>query len=150
LGIDLSGSSCPIRTTTTWDNGYGPLYVVRFSRKLCQTSSSALRRVRAGSIQDRGGACSVHPRNDPEGTGRWPKTPELLGCRPAGTSLLSLGRTLLRVDYPRPGITQQVCPARCNRACWVTVVHPCREVIYSNSRVHGNRTLSVVSLSTII
>ena len=42
LGIDLSGSSCPIRTTTTWDNGYGPLCVVRFFRKLCQTSSSAL------------------------------------------------------------------------------------------------------------
>ena len=42
LGIDLSGSSCPIRTTTTWDNGYGPLYAVCISRKLRQTSSSAL------------------------------------------------------------------------------------------------------------
>jgi hypothetical protein len=43
------------------------------------------------------------------------------------TSLLSLGRALLRVHLRRPGITQQVCPARVDRACWVTVVHPCRE-----------------------
>ena len=43
------------------------------------------------------------------------------------TSLPSLGRALLRVDLPRPGITQQVCPARGDRACWVTVVHPCRD-----------------------
>ena len=31
-----------------------------------------------------------------------------------------------------------------DQACWVTVVPPCREVIYSSSRVHGNRTLGVV------
>ena len=36
------------------------------------------------------------------------------------------------------------------RACRVTVVHPCRdENIYSNSRVHSNRTLSDVSGSNI-
>ena len=43
LGIDLSGSSCPIRTTTTWDNGYGPLCVVRFFRKLFRRRSSEMR-----------------------------------------------------------------------------------------------------------
>ena len=40
----------------------------------------------------RGGA-GIHPaRNDPECNGRWAQTPECLGGRPAGTSLLSLGR----------------------------------------------------------
>ena len=39
---------------------------------------------------DRADGAGIHPdRNDPECTGRWPKTPERLGCRPAGTSLLS-------------------------------------------------------------
>ena len=33
------------------------------------------------------------------------------------------------------------------RACRVTVVQPLLGVIYSNSRVHGNRTLGVVSVS---
>ena len=33
----------------------------------------------------------IHPaRNDPEGEGRRSKTPLHLGCRPAGTSLMSL------------------------------------------------------------
>ena len=27
------------------------------------------------------------------------------------------------------------------RACSITLVHHCREEIYSNSRVHGNKTL---------
>ena len=35
----------------------------------------------------------IHPaHNDPECNGRWAQTPECLGCRPAGTSLLSLAR----------------------------------------------------------
>ena len=39
------------------------------------------------------GGAGIHPaRNDPECNGRWAQTPEFLGCRPAGTSLLSLGR----------------------------------------------------------
>ena len=39
-----------------------------------------------------GGAYVCPARNDPECNGRWAQTPECLGCRPAGTSLLSLGR----------------------------------------------------------
>ena len=39
------------------------------------------------------GGAGIHPaHNDPECNGRWAQTPECLGCRPAGTSLLSLGR----------------------------------------------------------
>ena len=46
----------------------------------------------------------------------------------------------------------KVCPARGNRACramWCTPAG--KKLIYSNSRVHGNRTLGVVSqpLTTI-
>ena len=39
-----------------------------------------------------GGGMYRLARNDPECNGRWAQTPECLGCRPAGTSLLSLGR----------------------------------------------------------
>ena len=64
--FDLSWVVGPIRTTTTWDNGYGPLCVVRFFRKLCQTSSSALRPGRTGAIQP--GWCLASPCTQrPEG-----------------------------------------------------------------------------------
>ena len=39
-----------------------------------------------------GGGLYRPARNDPECTGRWAQTVECLGGRPAGTSLLSLGR----------------------------------------------------------
>ena len=143
--FDLSGSLALYALPPRGIMGMGPSasYVssesfVRRPVQHCGTAGSAPSRTEVVP-----GSNPAH--NDPECTGRWPKTPGRLGCRPAGTSLLSLGRTLLRVDHPRPGITQQVCPARCDRTCWVTVVHPCREVIYLNSRVHGNRTLRVVS-----
>src|SRR4051812_11223972 len=45
------------------------------------------------STQLGGGAGIPTARNDPECEGRRPKTLLQLGCRPAGTSLMSLGRT---------------------------------------------------------
>ena len=42
-------------------------------------------------------------------------------------------------------LPSKVCPAKGLSSVSGYVVHPCREVIYSNSRVHGNRTLGVVS-----
>jgi len=68
---------------------YGALYTVCISRKLCQTSSAALRHGWAGAIQDCGGAwlALLAPTRSAKGDG--PKTPERLGFRPTGTSLLS-------------------------------------------------------------
>ena len=42
----------------------------------------------------------------------------------------------------------KVCPARVNRACRAMWCTPAGKLIYSNSRVHGNRTLGVVSMSS--
>ena len=49
----------------------------------------------------------------------------------------SLGRVFPNKVY----VTREI------RACRVTVVHPRRDEIYLNSRVHDNRTLGVVSVS---
>ena len=42
----------------------------------------------------------------------------------------------------------KVCPARVNRACRAMICTPVGKLIYSNSRVHGHRTLGVVSMSS--
>ena len=42
----------------------------------------------------------------------------------------------------------KVCPARVNRAYRAMLCTPAGKLIYSNSRVHGHRTLGVVSMSS--
>jgi hypothetical protein len=117
-----------------------------FDRKLCQTSSSALWACRASATQDEVVLVPARRITTRSAKGDGPKTPEHLGYRPTGTSLLSLARTAsCRFSRGR------VLPSKCvqpefNRVCWVTVVHPCREDISIRIAVIlGNRTLRVVS-----
>jgi hypothetical protein len=56
--------------------------------------------------------------------GDGPKTPECLGCRPAGTSLWSLGRTTACRSAEAGHDPIKVCPAGVNRACWVSWCTP--------------------------
>jgi len=78
-----------------------------------------------------GDGAGIHPaRNDPECEGRGAQDPERLGCRPAGTSLMSLGRaTSCRIASVGRILTRcvRVCATLEIRAYRVTVVHPCRE-----------------------
>ena len=78
-----------------------------FDRKLCQTSSSAVRHGWAGAIQDRGGAWFALLATTRSAKGDGPKTPERIGYSPTGTSLLSLARIASCRFFLRPGITQK-------------------------------------------
>jgi len=132
-----------IRATSTRDNEYGLL------RGVVSIESSERRPVQhcgwVGSSSWKSWLVSTWLTTTRSVRGDRPMTPLPLGFRPAGTSLMSLGRTtscrlLCGRAFPR-----QVCPARSNRAYRVDWCTPAGKINYSNSRVHGNRTLGVVS-----
>ena len=77
----------------------------------------------------RGGAWSALLATTRSAKGDGPKTPECLGCRPAGTSLMSLGRATTCRSAEAGHDPEKCVRPELNRACWVTVVHPCREDI---------------------
>ena len=67
----------------------------------------------------------IHPaHNDPEGEGRRSKTPLRLGCRPAGTSLMSLGVDYVVSESLGRAFPNKVYATLEFRACMVTVVEP--------------------------
>jgi hypothetical protein len=81
-----------------------------YQPKLCQTSSSALRHGRTGAIEVVPGFTLHATTRSAKGDG--PKTPEHLGCRPAGTSLLSLGRASTCRSAEARHHQEQGCAAR--------------------------------------
>src|SRR3954469_23111811 len=64
-----------------------------------------------------------------------------------GTSLMSRRMGLGVSDSLGGAFPNKVYATLEIRACSMNPVHPCKEVIYSNSRVHGNMTLYVEARS---
>ena len=100
---------------------------LRYGRSAAYILSKAQKDVQfsLAAWSNRAGGARIHrPRNDPEGKERRSKTPLRLGCRPAGTSLMSLG-----VDYVMSESLGRVFPNKVYatlefRACRVIVVQP--------------------------
>ena len=99
--------------------GMGPSAAYILSKALKDVQFSLAAR------SDHGGGAGIHrPLNDPEGEGRWPKTPLRLGCRPAGTSLMSLGVDYVVSESLGRAFPNKVYATLEFRACRVTVVQP--------------------------
>src|SRR3954462_2159451 len=102
---DLSGSSCPLRTTSTWDYGVGPLCCGLVRGLFRRQQYRGLRRDwTAYSDSGRWVCFTGQPRTMQEYKGQGSKVPLYLGFRLADVYLLASKDGLWRSGYPRWGV----------------------------------------------
>src|SRR3954465_4253382 len=141
---DLSGSSCPLRTTSTWDYGVGPLRCSLVRGLFRRQQYCGLRRDwTAYSSSGRWVCFTGQPRTMQEYKGQGSKVPLYLGLRPAdGLSVELEGWTsaywIASVGH---SLTRCTPPWRSERADVIISAPLQGRLIYSNSHVHGNMTL---------
>src|SRR4051812_47809173 len=95
---DLSGSSCPLRTTSTWDYGVGPLCCGLVRGLFRRQQYRGLRRVWTAYSGSGGWVCFTgQPRTMQEYKGQGSKVPLYLGLDRRMASLLSSKDGLQRI-----------------------------------------------------